>query len=1550
MLFCYEFKQKFGVFRFKNQTGTETEPVRVDGKIVGFQAKYFDATISGKKDDIIDSLKKAKSKNPALDKILIYTNQEPSESKHKGKKLPTYLIDIEAAAKELNLEIEWRLPSHIEKQLSVPDNAYLGQYFFSPEKGAVEFLENLRKHSEDVLFAVQTAITFKGQEIKLDRDESLSKITSSPSQIVILAGDGGSGKTALVKELMNATKTPFYVMKATEFNAPNIAAIFSQFGAYGITDFLRFHEDEDRKIFVVDSAEKLADLTSLDCFIEFLSALTKDGWKVLFTTRNSYFDDLCFQMVDVYHRSFDDVRLGNLTLDQLESLASERGFELPTDVRLRNLLSNLFYLKEYLGIYSSDSQRMDITKFRESLWRKKIQHSAYRKDNTHIEREKCFINLAKERSDTGNFLLSGQDCSGKILSLLESDEIIKREANHSGYFITHDIYEEWALEKLIETEYTSLLSYESFFSNIGSSLAIRRAFRSWLSDKIFLLTADIRHFVEYSFNSPTIPPFWKEEVLVSILLSDYCTEFFSQFSEELLASGKALLKRIIFLLRTACKEIDMRLQRLLENTGENAVSPVHVFTKTKGKGWEAAIQFICNIVELLAEEELEIILPFLKDWISSNRKGEITRATGLFALHFYKHAELNEKVHYSNEIEQILLQLIMLSSPELKKELLDATNELISEKNVQDWDQPFDSLREAVLTGDDGNFAFIAALPARTIALAKSAWYEREDVEDEYYRYKTGLEHRYGIDSPYRRKYFPASALQTPVLTLLMVSFAETIDFILDFTNRAVETYFASGTDESLKEIELTIEGKKKKQIISPGLWAMYRGSGSPVTPYLLQSMHMALEKKLLEIAKTTDKDVVESWLFYLLISTRSASITAVVTSVVLAYPDKFFEVAKILFSVPEFFWCDSRRLNSESEAKTIYSIGYGFDYRNKEFEDERLATCDDPHRRMCLENLVVNYQFIRSDDVTEEEVEQRQQAIWDILDNISTTISTYELDDDQKKLRLLLGRMDRRIMNPKVTRKGENSIIIELNPDLDEDLKAYGQQAQAAFQETYKHLSLKHWAKHKIEGKELSEDHKRYEEGFNLALEETKTILHNLQHGDERFSFLNREIPAYACAAITKYHRDHLTKDDLSFCEEVILSYAQAPLQEHYRYQIADGVEVAINTLPALYEVTPDSKPDFNLLLLLVLFDDYPLGDYKRVCDYVIEALHELYKISPTDANAILFGYIMLKPKFDADNLPDKRGMQRKSRAEAIWDFVEKYKTELEAICGVQVHYQDLKLNTQNIQTFETAFQIIPADTEDSNHLDYIKKMVERFSGTFFKETRDSRKNDTIVYYKLKHRFFKKFAFFLLHRDLSELSSWTKEIIKTFGPTEETANFLSELVLAEDQTGRYESFWIIWHCFYPVIKGLTQESKSHHLNEIITNYLLAWPWWGDSKEWRSLRQKDTAFFQKVSAEMGQHPTVLYSIAKLLNQIGAPFLEQGIFWIADMLSENPTLQRKQLRPDTIYYLERAARRFVYLNRTKLKTNYMLRSRLVILLDFLVEKGSVNGYLLREDVL
>jgi len=230
LLFCSEFNEDRGVFRYKNQTGSETDPIERDGDVIVWQAKFLEAKVSTKKDDLMMAIEATKRKNPSVSKVLFYLNQEFSESRQKDKKDPAYKTAIEHYANSLGVKVEWRVPSHFERQLSLEKNRALAQHYFSLGKSIIDFITELHQHTESILSSIHSKIFFNGNEIKIDRSATLKSLrnalTSSP--LVILSGEGGTGKTAVIKDLYDEYNgmAPFFIFKASEFNISNVNAIF----------------------------------------------------------------------------------------------------------------------------------------------------------------------------------------------------------------------------------------------------------------------------------------------------------------------------------------------------------------------------------------------------------------------------------------------------------------------------------------------------------------------------------------------------------------------------------------------------------------------------------------------------------------------------------------------------------------------------------------------------------------------------------------------------------------------------------------------------------------------------------------------------------------------------------------------------------------------------------------------------------------------------------------------------------------------------------------------------------------------------------------------------------------------------------------------------------------------------------------------------------------------------------------------------------------------------------------------------------------------------
>jgi hypothetical protein len=178
------------------------------------------------------------------------------------------------------------------------------------------------------------------------------------------------------------------------------------------------------------------------------------------------------------------------------------------------------------------------------------------KSSKGLKRETCFIALAKRRADTGRFFVTDLgNCDEATLKDLAADEIIEHDPTTGGFFITHDIYEEWALDKFVDRSFYNSDDYPQFFNLLGASLPIRRAFRNWLSERLLTNREEVKPLIETSFTNQEIQPYWKDEILISVLLSDYSQAFFQMFENVLLEDDQRILMRVIFLLRIACKEI-----------------------------------------------------------------------------------------------------------------------------------------------------------------------------------------------------------------------------------------------------------------------------------------------------------------------------------------------------------------------------------------------------------------------------------------------------------------------------------------------------------------------------------------------------------------------------------------------------------------------------------------------------------------------------------------------------------------------------------------------------------------------------------------------------------------------------------------------------------------------------------------------------------------------------------------------------------------------------------------------------------------------------------
>lgn len=1195
---------------------------------------------------------------------------------------------------------------------------------------------------------------------------------------------------------------------------------------------------------------------------------------------------------------------------------------------------------------------MDYTSFKNNLWDIKIKKS-------NPERELCFLKTVFERANKGQFFIT-PSCDSNILDNLLKDGILGYE--EAGYFITHDVYEEWALEKTINIEFIKKINNEEFFNKIGHSLPIRRCFRNWLSEKLLLEDIDINQFIEEVVDNNSIQKFWKDEILVSVLLSDYSEIFFDKFEEELLFNNQELLKRLTFLLRIACKEINENFFKQLGIKELDLFKLEYVLTKPKGQGWESLIEFTYKNIMKIGLSNLNFILPIINDWNSHVKVGKTTRYASLIALQYYEWI-IEGKSYFLNDNEEGVLKTIIHGAVEIETELKNIFIKILENKWKHHRD-PYYELSMTILKEIDG-ISVCTVLPEYVLKLADLFWTYTPKRESPFGNSSTDIESYFGLEK-YHSDYFPSSAFQTPIYWLLKTSFKETIDFILYFTNKSIGKYVDSGFDNFIQVVEVCINDTDiKKQYISNCLWNMYRGTGSPNSPYLLQSIHMALEKHLLELGERSDSKNLESILLYLIKNSKSASITSIITSVVLAYPEKTFNIAKIIFKTKEFIIEDTTRLVHERSAKSLYSMGMNMGITNNKFyEDERMKTCEEKHRKFTLESLFLQYQCFRSEEVTEQEGDKRQKELWRILDDYYQ-----ELEDKSDRLEfdktweLFLARMDRRKMSI-TTELIKNRIEIKFNPEINSDLKDYSENKMKRISESQKYLALKLWAELKFKHDDEYKKYDKYEKDHLQALKEVKDIINKIEElesdkinqiNQEGFLLFNKSIPAYVCSVLLDNNIEDLLKDDREFCKDILLEYGVNSINPNYQYQIFDGVEPTIDSMPILLKIFPEEKEKIKIILLLSLFNECQVGGIFEHTSFSIIPINAIVKMWDEyfdDAQSLLWGYLILKPKYnklyeEIREANRQNGIFELDKNKVMSIFFEENEENIENMIHNKLVFNNKnEIDQIDLRILKTAFQMIPLQTENEKNKKIVLRIISIFSNTIVKENLDDK-----IDYIVKYEFFRQYAFFVLNSNKDDILKYLQPFVDNFGNYEAIADMFKAFILAEDSLNTYEEFWLVWNIFRPKVIEICKDKKERRdIDNIIESYLFAQTIWKkEAKSWHSFKDTNRRFFYKISNEIGYYPSTLYAISKLLNNIGSSYIDYGIKWISDILSNND-YSNKKLKTNTIYYIENLTRKFIFKNREKIKTQNELRDKLLVILNFLIDRGSSIGYMLRDNII
>lgn len=173
--------------------------------------------------------------------------------------------------------------------------------------------------------------------------------------------------------------------------------------------------------------------------------------------------------------------------------------------------------------------------------------------------------------------------------------------------------------------------------------------------------------------------------------------------------------------------------------------------------------------------------------------------------------------------------------------------------------------------------------------------------------------------------------------------------------------------------------------------------------------------------------------------------------------------------------------------------------------------------------------------------------------------------------------------------------------------------------------------------------------------------------------------------------------------------------------------------------------------------------------------------------------------------------------------------------------------------------------------------------------------------------------------------------------------SLLTQMIIEADNRGDADRFWMIWNVYRDLLPELLKWGNSQQLR----TYLLNIQWKEGTKEWRCLRLGDIGFFDYVAENSSGNAKVLECIAKDLTNIANKYQTEGMGWISKFVLNHPSVNLAET--NALFYLEQVMMEYVYANKMKIRQALALHEQVRAVLNFMVSKSSVTGFVLRDMV-
>ena len=1432
--------------------------------------------------------------------------------------------------------------------------------------------ERLNLHGKLILGSIQSDVS----GVHVDRSQIVDRVVELVESFKVILVDGarGSGKSAIIKNYIDHIDNTSNVicLRAEDFNHSSLESMFHEMGVtIPLSEISTGFSFGPRHIFVIESLEKLLEINAPYAFHDFLClARQRPTWKIIATCRShavqnikmTFFQSCEIDLQTVTVPDFSDDDLVKL-LEKVPSLQRYSSHK-----KIKSLIRNPFIAKVATKV-DLDVKNLQNTEseFKNAVWLQVIAKDSNREYGINDRRRKTFIDVSVKRIKSLSYSVGIGDLDIEALSALEKDGLISFNDPRDTVMLSHDVLEDWALEAFINSQYSSRISPQDFYSKIGSERGIQRAFRFWLTDKIVSDCQEIRSLILTSLESNEVSRCWKDEIITAILCSPKSYLIFPMIKDQLQANDGRLYSRMCLILRCSCKIYDEKIPGLPINNANDFVRFFPFLLKPDGEVWKTFITFVLeNKNDILGNppyfessvyaETIRVLHDYLRILDSDDTLKNLASHVSKWAFDQFQWT-IEHKEGKNKQLESIV-EIVAVLCRFVKEEILVFAESMILNTDIGDI--PYETqgivtlfLRESLMSANKANFC--RDMPELAARLCFHVFVLPEKNKRNNLGFSPGRsldvsEHFCIRDKINSNDYSeigsfdPASGLKGPFFPLLQHAPRIGIDLIVHILNYCAEKYQKSHLDSGEKYVvDLSLnDGRIIKQFCSARLWFAHREHLSPYAPGLIQTALMALEKFIVELLQSDDftPEMVGNLVASILSRSNSVMPTAVLASLATGFPNKFLDSALPFLRAKEFFFLDFDRAFQEARSPRLNLFGSGpfgsRDPAKNVYRSERQLAFVYPWRKLSLLDLAWQLQCSTCYD--------------DVQGILKTHYSELNISTDQTAWKNWLHIMD--INNAKIEKVLDSNRLLVCSTAPPETTLTPHEEANITFiGYVNRFIKLKEWVFDSLRKKlEIPDDFS----SLSAVLRELNDLWYVFKNQPKAFA-IYQEILSVGCAIMLRNFKDELDTESQTWClavvDDALNQVANDGETIHNKIDHSGGLHVA-EILPSLFDLQ-NAENIHSLREKLSTLVVCKNGRMREVAGIAIR--NYMWGIDSD------FSEMCLRAAFQISSLSKEFYRRYPQRTEAekdtFWATCGLFRESIleSDVCPIP---STITFNRRDTWFLFPILNTIPFNNKTLLHhklLDEAARcylnLQERDTDTTFEAASD----DFQTHYPLllgDHCFYSE-------KRLSDFNFLKILIERLYLSHSAITLILSRVLDKASQNDCLFKFWPAWNYITSQLKAEFQSVAADNRkrrrtlktgNDSLIASLLFVNYWPDNdlhlRQLHDLLAMNKTNFVGFIREMIKNPTVFDAFSKLYFSFPDIFDEDGL----DVLTSNFTLSEANanyISSDwTKYHLECILSRII-LHTPLSNVPRHKAEALILMLDAIVDKGSPCAFFLRE---